>query len=483
MTSVEGEQEPRDDQKPRWPRRRKSVAIAGVVAALVIGMTGYFGMGYAYALPGVLVGEESVTGMGEPDIASYVTTKAKQASVTIEVDGAETAASLTDLGINVDAKATAHEAVGLDRPIFSRLGTIVSHEDIAPVYSLDEETFAAFQEKLAKPAVDATLTFSKEADGFVVTPSSSGKSIDTKQLTAAAIKAAESLSPTSVTLTSKEAIPAVSDKDAKAALETANALLDPAITLTDGTSEFVAENADKASWITFSSSDKGLGKPGYDRAEVTKWVQKIADETSEPVVNGVNNVSPSGAILAEATPGKSGYQASNVDDVVAGLMSALEASEPYEGSFEYAEVKPEYSTQSAMPGYEKFAYPAAEGEHWIDVNLTTYQMVPYVGQTPAREPSLIVPGKPGQETITGTFHVYLQYLAQDMGCSSRFSYCARGVPWVSYFSGDYALHGAPWQPFFGPDAPGSMGCVNLPADAAEWVYNWAEIGTPVVVHY
>lgn len=122
----------------------------------------------------MLVGEES-TGMGEPDIASYVTTKAKQASVTIEVDGAETAASLTDLGINVDAKATAHEAAGLDRPIFSRLGTIVSHEDIAPVYSLDEETFAAFQEKLAKPAVDATLTFSKEADGFVVTPSSSEK--------------------------------------------------------------------------------------------------------------------------------------------------------------------------------------------------------------------------------------------------------------------------------------------------------------------
>lgn len=66
-------------------------------------------------------------------------------------------------------------------------------------------------------------------------------------MTAAAIKAAESLSPTSVTLTSKEAIPAVSDKDATAALETANALLDPAITLTDGTSEFVAENADKAS--------------------------------------------------------------------------------------------------------------------------------------------------------------------------------------------------------------------------------------------
>ena len=249
-------------------------------------------------------------------------------------------------------------------------------------------------------------------------------------------------------------------------------LLGREVTLTDGVTEFAAEKADKASWMTLSVTAKGLGKPVYDRAKVTAWVQKIADETAEPVVNGVNNVSPSGAVLVEAMPGKSGYKANNVDAVAAELISALEAGKPYEGDFKYDEIKPKYETQPALPGYEKFAYPAAEGERWIDVNLTTYQMVPYIGQTPAREPSLIVPGKPGEETITGTFHVYLQYRAQDMGCSSRFSYCARNVPWVSYFSGDYALHGAPWQPFFGPGAPGSMGCVNLPADAAEFVYNW-----------
>ncbi len=481
MTSSEDDQKPRENQQRR--RWAKPVAVIGVVAALAIGVTGYFGVAHAYALPGVLVGEKSVSGMDELDIASYVATKAEQADVTIEVDGKKTVVSLADLGITVDAEATAHEAVGLDRPLFTRLATIVSPEDIAPVYSLDEDVFADFQETLAKPAVDATLKYSKEDDGFVATPASSGTRIDADQLAAAVKEAAEKLSSTNVSLESHEALPEVSEKDAKAAIEAANALLEPAITLTDGPAEFVAENADKASWMTLPVTAKGLGKPVYDRVKVAAWVQKIADETEEAVVSGVNNVSPSGAVLAEAMPGKSGYKANNVDDVVGELMSALEAGKAYEGDFEYDEIKPKYDTRPALPGYEKFAYPAAEGERWIDVNLTSYQMVPYVGQTPARAPSLIVPGKPGEETITGTFHVYLQYRTQDMGCSSRFSYCAKDVPWVSYFSGDYALHGAPWQPFFGPGAPGSMGCVNLPADAAEFVYNWVEIGTPVVVHY
>ncbi len=481
VTLSEDKQEPREDQKQR--RWVKPLAITGAVAALVIGVTGYFGVAHAYALPGVLVGEKSVSGMDESDIASYVATKAEQTEVSIDVDGKTTVATLADLGISVDAAATAREAVGLDRPVLTRLATIVSSEDIAPVYTLDEAVFSDFQEKLVKSAVDATLTFSEEADGFVVTPSSSGTRIDTEQLTSAAAQAAETLSSTSVALTSEEALPAVSDKDAKAALDAANELFGREVALTDDESEYVAEAEDKALWVQVAVTDKGLVKPIFDKAKVTAWVQKIADETGEAVVNGVNNVSPSGAVLAEAMPGKSGYKANNVDVVAAELMSALEAGKPYEGNFEYDEIKPKYDTQPALPGYEKFAYPAAEGERWIDVNLTTYQMVPYVGQTPAREPSLIVPGKPGEETITGTFHVYLQYRAQDMGCSSRFSYCARNVPWVSYFSGDYALHGAPWQPFFGPGAPGSMGCVNLPADAAEFVYNWVEIGTPVVVHY
>jgi lipoprotein-anchoring transpeptidase ErfK/SrfK len=29
----------------------------------------------------------------------------------------------------------------------------------------------------------------------------------------------------------------------------------------------------------------------------------------------------------------------------------------------------------------------------------------------------------------------------------------------------------------------SHGCVNAPTDQAEWIFGWADIGTPVYIHY
>jgi len=49
-----------------------------------------------------------------------------------------------------------------------------------------------------------------------------------------------------------------------------------------------------------------------------------------------------------------------------------------------------------------------------------------------------------------------------------------------FYSGNYALHGAYWHNRFG--TPVSHGCVNLRVSQARWLYNWAPVGTRVVVH-
>ncbi|MFH1188669.1 MAG: L,D-transpeptidase [bacterium] len=45
-----------------------------------------------------------------------------------------------------------------------------------------------------------------------------------------------------------------------------------------------------------------------------------------------------------------------------------------------------------------------------------------------------------------------------------------GVPFDMYFDGGRALHGAYWHNSFG--SVRSHGCVNLPLDAAEWLWFW-----------
>lgn len=54
------------------------------------------------------------------------------------------------------------------------------------------------------------------------------------------------------------------------------------------------------------------------------------------------------------------------------------------------------------------------------------------------------------------------------------------VPYTMYYYKGYAVHGAYWHNNFGH--PMSHGCVNLRPSDAKWFYNFAPVGTPVVVH-
>jgi lipoprotein-anchoring transpeptidase ErfK/SrfK len=69
-----------------------------------------------------------------------------------------------------------------------------------------------------------------------------------------------------------------------------------------------------------------------------------------------------------------------------------------------------------------------------------------------------------------------------------------GVPFDSYFWGSVAIHGTYWHNDYG--RPRSHGCVNVPSEAAKWIFRWTapvvpyeeyglrthEGGTPVVVY-
>lgn len=88
---------------------------------------------------------------------------------------------------------------------------------------------------------------------------------------------------------------------------------------------------------------------------------------------------------------------------------------------------------------------------------------------------------PETVTPTGYFQIWLKYDIQTMeGTISDEYYRVENVPWVMYF--DYAgnaLHGTYWHNNFG--TPMSHGCVNLPLDVAEFLYQWAPEGTLVSI--
>jgi lipoprotein-anchoring transpeptidase ErfK/SrfK len=120
---------------------------------------------------------------------------------------------------------------------------------------------------------------------------------------------------------------------------------------------------------------------------------------------------------------------------------------------------------------------ASHGARWIDVDLTNQRLIAYEGEKPVRWVTVST-GLPRTPTVTGRFKIYVKYRSAGM---SGPGYNLPGVPYVMYFYRGYGLHGTYWHNNFGH--PMSHGCVNLPTPEAEWLFNWASVGTPVVVHY
>jgi lipoprotein-anchoring transpeptidase ErfK/SrfK len=84
-------------------------------------------------------------------------------------------------------------------------------------------------------------------------------------------------------------------------------------------------------------------------------------------------------------------------------------------------------------------------------------------------------------TVKGTFKIYKKLPLQDMkGHYPPYEpYNIKNVPNVMYFYQAYAIHGAYWHTMFGTKY--THGCVNVPVADSQWLYDWADMGTQVVV--
>lgn len=131
----------------------------------------------------------------------------------------------------------------------------------------------------------------------------------------------------------------------------------------------------------------------------------------------------------------------------------------------------------------KAATPA-DFEKLIVVNLTAKKMWMFENGKQVKS-YLVSAGAPATPTPQGLFHIYAKLTSQDMrGLNTDGSeYFQPHVYWVNYFTAGNAIHGVYWHPlsWFGA-INSSHGCVGIPDNNAEWVYNWAPVGTPVITH-
>ncbi len=141
----------------------------------------------------------------------------------------------------------------------------------------------------------------------------------------------------------------------------------------------------------------------------------------------------------------------------------------------YGDVNP--TTMAPSVGVPTGPVPPSTSGKSITVKLRQQRTYAYENGVLVRS-VLVSTGLPGTPTVQGDYRIYVKYKAQLM---TGPGYYLPGVPWVMYFYQGYSFHGTYWHHNFG--RPMSHGCVNMPTEEALWLFNWAEVGTPVHVEW
>ncbi len=326
---------------------------------------------------------------------------------------------------------------------------------------------ADFQLRVGTPSKDAQIRVTEDGQ-VVVEPEHVGTGVTPRGLQRALTDAILREAPIAAVPIEPMAPPVVKAEDLAEARARTEAMLFRPLILFYGDLSWPMTRSQLASAVRFLGVGKGT-EPKLDIDRLSEVISAIPFALDEP-----------GKIQRVAWWG---------GPVVAGRVvdpraTAQAVAEAVERGDSFVEVR----FQPSLPKLPPAQMPPERPAKWIDINLSTQELVAYQGDN-AVYYTLVSTGRPGHATPTGTFRIYIKLVKDSMsngtfgvGPDDPDYYNLKDVPYVMYFlTGGYAIHGTYWHNNFGHVM--SHGCVNAPTPAAQWLFQWAELGTPVVVHY
>ena len=391
-------------------------------------------------------------------------------------DGFEMTVNGSDVGLTIDCAKVANEAREQSNPL------LWAPYLVAPQHMLIDGNIQMDEDKLteiidnaiseydsgAEESVDAKGAYNAENKQFEVVKESQGTQLET----AAAVKACKTASRElrqDVKLGDDAYIKPEITSDDKAlnnSVKEANKILESApVEVVAGEDVVATIDADTlASFIRLGDDSKVTVEGIYDWVENNETVTDAGNAKDDQYV---------WAIDVQGT----------TDDIHRVIEESPEDNAQVVR--EVIEVKPEV-TEGAKE----------RGRH-ININLSTQYARFYDTDGTVIWESYLVSG--GYDTQTGEMHntptgefaieskeTNRTLIGADRDGDSQPDYESFVYYWMPFLAGDWGLHDATWRGEFGPGVReyyGSHGCVNLPYDAAEELYNLVNVGDPVSIHY
>ncbi len=447
------------------------IYLAGGVATIMVVIVGWL-------LCSVFLAQTNIGNLTKParsndkQLAAAINQQTKAYKLTIKYpDGQTKQYSLPQIGLKVDTAASVKSTQQRQHQLSNRLKW---WQPIEAVVVIRQEgafsNFVASQTNvIVQPSQDASLSI---VNGDIkLTDAVTGKQYGLPKSQQTVLAASRSLRPQVIKLQTLKVDPALT----AAALEPYKASLEKTInqpvTFTVANKTIKATPSDIADWLEITPDDKSKKVDiTVNSGKVLAYINKATAAYVYPPKAQIEVDQPDGSRQV-LVAGVSGVDVTNKSAVASEVAKNLQAAKgiALPLSVNYA------SFQTITAGlYDK----------WIEVDLANKRMYAYEKDNLVNT-ELVTAGAPSTPTVTGQYAIYAKFAQQDMRGNNvdGSKYFQPHVRWINYFYKDYAIHGNYWRPlsYFG-NINSSHGCVSLVDSEAEWIYDWAPIGTPVIVH-
>lgn len=438
-------------------------------------------------LPGTRIGGMPAS-FGTPEsVATQAKARLGGYQLTVEGEGLSLTLDGQGLGLSFDEDAFAQGAAahmaGFAWParLLASRSYSVAHGvtfDEGRVHAAVSEAVSRANEQ-AEPTSNASLAYQPDKGSFVIVDEQWGTTLDEQAVEARVSQAIASLE-NHLELDKQVLVqPTLFANDPRmaAALNEANARKDLALDLTVwGEVVRTLEPHALRSWFALDDECSLTG----DLEALTAWAQGPLSTELDSVGSTRAYTRPDDGKYCEVSGGTYGW-------IVDGAaLAQLICDRIAEGSSEPVEIPMKSEGVVFAPGAQDW------GARYLDVDLSEQYVRLYDSGSNLIFASECVSGDPGvgNDTVTGVYAIYdkespKKLIGLDSDGDGEPDYENDVQYWMPFYGG-YGLHDATWRSYFGADAylyGGSHGCVNLPLESAQLLYELIQVDDTVVVHY
>ncbi len=487
---VEKEEDKEENSAEQSDKKsRKGLFIIGGIAILLllIAVIGYGSVAIHYQtcfLPGTYINGVACNELEVPQVADLIeenrvgnyslVISGKTADGVEEVLGTVKASDI-DMGLK-DGLLRVQEIFDRQNPLLwiEALGKReVTHTmDTEIHYSQDKlcsilENMILNDEKDAELPKDAYISeYSEEKGGYEIIPEVQGSQLDTEKVIQAVMRAIDA-GETQLDLVEEACYktPEVTSQDAQLIelKDTLNMWLDTKITYDWVGNEVVLDRETLKDWISVRD-----GAAVLDEDAVADFVASNARKYDNYGAN--RDFVTSQGVTLNLPSGAFGWRTNREKETEA-LIELIKTGT-------VSKREPEYSSKAPRKDGNNI------GSSYVEIDLTNQHLYLYKDGVLVLE-SLFVSGKmTDAECVTpqGVFRITYK----TVNATLRGGDYAEFVYYWMPFHGNYGMHDATWRTEFGGDiylTDGSHGCINLPLENAEVIYNYMYAGYPVICYY